>query len=89
MTTIEAIQNHKLGNQPFWILLSDGRSFKIPHGDYVSVHPSGKGTAVTVYGLAEDEEHFIPIFAITSVSLGIKEPAKDGDKSQPSAQTNE
>jgi hypothetical protein len=73
MTTIETILEHKLGNQPFWILLSDGRRYKIPQGDYVSVHPSGKGTAVTVYGPGEDEEHFVPVFAITSVSVGIKE----------------
>jgi len=72
MTTIETILDHKLGNMPFWIHLSDGRRFAVPSGDYVSVHPSGKGTAVTIYGPGEDEEHFVPIFAITSVSIGEK-----------------
>jgi hypothetical protein len=73
VTTTETILDHKLGNRPFWIHLSDGRRFLIRSGDYVSVHPSGKGTAVTVYGPGEEEEHFVPIFAITSVSIGIKE----------------
>jgi hypothetical protein len=73
MTTTETIQDHKLGNQPFWIHLSDGRRFKIPQGDYISVHPSGRGTGVTVYGPGEDEEHYVPIFAITSVSKGEKD----------------
>jgi hypothetical protein len=29
---------------------------------------SGQGTIVTVYGPGNDEEHRIPVFAITSVS---------------------
>ncbi len=46
--------------------------FFINSGDYISLNPSGKGTNVIEYGPGEDEEHFIPIFAITSVSLNEK-----------------
>ncbi len=37
-------------------------------------HPSGQGTIVTVYGPGTDEEHWIPVFAITSVSTGESGP---------------
>ncbi len=53
---------------PFTLHLSDGRSFRVEHGDFISTHPTGKGTNV-VYGRGEAEEHSIPVFAITSVSL--------------------
>jgi hypothetical protein len=73
MTTTERILEHKHANQPFAIQLSDGRKFYVTSGDYISLNPSGKGTNVIVYGPGEDEEHFIPVFAITSVSLNEKE----------------
>jgi hypothetical protein len=69
MTTTERILAHKHANQPFTLYLSDGRSFLIEHGDFVSVHPSGKGSSVIVYGKGDDEEHFIPVFAITDIAL--------------------
>jgi hypothetical protein len=72
MTTTERILEHKHANQPFAVHLSDGRRLFINSGDYISLNPSGKGTNVIVYGPGEDEEHFIPIFAITSVSLNEK-----------------
>ncbi len=72
MTTTERILEHKHANQPFAIHLSDGRKFFINSGDYISLNPSGKGTNVIVYGPGQDEEHFIPIFAITRVSLNEK-----------------
>jgi hypothetical protein len=68
MTATEQILAHKHANQPFTLHLSDGRSFRVEHGDFVSTNPTGKGTNVIVYGPGE-EEHFIPVFAITSVSL--------------------
>jgi hypothetical protein len=68
MTTSEQILEYKQANRPFRIHLADGRYFLISSGDYISLNPSGQGTDVTVYGPGEDEQHFIPIFAITSVS---------------------
>jgi hypothetical protein len=73
MTTSERILEHKHANQPFTLHLSDGRKFFVTGGDHISLNPSGKGTNVIVYGPGEDEEHFIPVFAITSVSLNEKE----------------
>jgi hypothetical protein len=73
MTTSERILEHKHANQQFTLYLSDGRKFFVTAGDYISLHPSGKGTNVIVYVPDEDEERFIPVFAITSVSLNEKE----------------
>ncbi len=72
MTTTEQILEHKRANQPFSLHLSDGRSFRVEHGDFVSTHPDGKGTNVIVYGRSEAEEQFIPILAITSVSINAR-----------------
>jgi hypothetical protein len=69
MTVLEQILAHKHGNSPFSVYLNDGRRFRIPVGDFVSTHPSGKGTNLIVYGAGEGEEHFIPVFAVSSVSL--------------------
>lgn len=68
MTIPERLLELKHSGQPFVVHLNDGRALRIRAGDYISLNPSGKGTNVTVYGDGEDEEHFIPIFAISSVS---------------------
>lgn len=68
MTAIQQILEHKHSNEPFSIHLNDGRRFLIPHPDFVSVHPGGQGTSLIVYGQGPDEQHYIPVFAISSVS---------------------
>jgi hypothetical protein len=68
MTAIQQILEHKRAKQPFWLCLADGRRFWIDHQDFVSVHPGGQGTSVLVYGHGPDEEHYIPLVAISSVS---------------------
>jgi hypothetical protein len=50
MTTTERILELKHGNEPFTIYLSDCRSFRVPGGDWVSAHPGGKASNITVYG---------------------------------------
>ena len=69
MTITEQVLEHKHANQAFTVHLSDGRRFLVTHGDFVSTHPGGKGTNLIVYGQGEAEEHFIPIFAVTSISI--------------------
>jgi hypothetical protein len=67
MTIAERLLELKHSGQPFVVHLNDGRLLRIR--DCISLNPSGKGANVTVYGDGEDEEHFIPIFAISSVSV--------------------
>jgi hypothetical protein len=69
MTTAERLLELKHSGQPFVVHLNDGRALRIRAGDYISLNPSGKGTNVTVYGYGDDEEHFVPIFAINSLSV--------------------
>ena len=44
--------------------MADGREYKVPHGDYISLSP--KGTFVTVY---DDEEHFFVLPLLTMTGL--------------------
>ena len=69
MTLAERLLELKHFGQPFVVHLNDGRALRIRAGDYIALNPSGKGSNVTVYGDGEDEEHFVPIFAISSVSV--------------------
>jgi hypothetical protein len=68
MMTIEKIWEYIDHDQPFTIHLSDGRRFFIENHHWIGAHPSRKSNAVTVYGPGEEEEHFIPLSAVTSVS---------------------
>jgi hypothetical protein len=70
MTTVEKIREFADANQRFRLHLSDARILEVKGRDWISIHPSGRGTILTVYGPGDDEEHWMPIFAITSVSLG-------------------
>jgi hypothetical protein len=69
MTIPERLLELKHSGQPFVVHLNDGRALRIRAGDCISLNPSDKGTNVTVYGDGEDEEHFIPISTISSVSV--------------------
>lgn len=68
MTTIEEIWTYIDANEPFRVHLSDGRSFIVKDRHWISTHPNRKGTSIRIYDAVYDSEHFIPIFAITSVS---------------------
>ncbi|MBV8102866.1 MAG: hypothetical protein JOZ31_27315 [Verrucomicrobia bacterium] len=67
---MEKIREFAQANQPFRIHLADTRVLEIKGRDWISTHPSGQGTIVTVYGPGDDEEHWVPIRAITNVSVG-------------------
>jgi hypothetical protein len=68
MTTIEKIWEYIDHDESFTIALSDGRKFLVKNRHWIGAHPSRKSSAVTVYGPGDEEEHFIPLLAITSVS---------------------
>ncbi|NRA27206.1 MAG: hypothetical protein HRU10_08160 [Opitutales bacterium] len=54
--------------------MADGKSYPVPHSDYISLSP--KGTYVTVY---DDDEHFfvLPLLTMTGVSSMLE--ANGGD----------
>ena len=74
MTTIEKLWEYIEANEPFTIHLSDGRKFFVKDHHWIGAHPSRKSNAVTVYGPGNEEEHFIPLFAITSITLNDTSP---------------
>ena len=69
-TIVSAIESGK----PFSLLMADGKSYPVPHSDYISLSP--KGTYVTVY---DDDEHFfvLPLLTMTGVSSMLE--ANEGD----------
>jgi hypothetical protein len=80
MTTIEEIWTYIDTNEPFTVHLSDGRKLFVPDSHWVGAHPSRKGTAIRIFGPGEDEEHVVPLRAVTSVSKG--ENGQHGDKTE-------
>lgn len=69
MTTIEKIWEYIERDEPFTIWLRDGRHFVVKDHHWIGAHPSRKSSVVTVYGPGDEEEHFIPLAAVTSVSV--------------------
>ena len=67
MTTIAKIWEFIDSDESFTIYLTDGRNFFIKDHHWIGAHPSRKTNAVTVYGPGEEEEHFVPLAAITSI----------------------
>jgi hypothetical protein len=68
MTTIDKLWEYVDNDEPFTVHLSDGRHFFIKDHHWIGAHPSRKSAVVTIYGPGEEEEHFVPLFAITSLS---------------------
>jgi hypothetical protein len=54
-------------DEPFTIHLNDGRHFLVKNHHWIGAHPSRKSSVVTVYA-GDEEEHFIPLLAVTSIS---------------------
>ena len=57
---------HRTPFQPFVLRLADGRAVRVPHQDFISMHPTGR--TVIVYGQAEDLE-ILDVMLVTSLQL--------------------
>ena len=42
MITAEMMRNYMNQSQPFHIHMADGRQIDVPHGEWLSLHPSGR-----------------------------------------------
>src|ERR1700692_4548130 len=82
ITTVERILELKRSNRAFWLHLSDGKELEVRGGDWVSVHPSGKGSHVMVYGPEEEEECRIPVDSIVRVWARETEGGERGRQSR-------
>ena len=52
--------------QPFALRLADGRAVRVPHQDFISLHPTGR--TVIVYGDNEDLE-ILDVMLITGLQM--------------------
>lgn len=55
--------------QPFILRLADGRAVRVPHQEFISMHPTGR--TVIVYGPKEDLE-ILDVMLVTSLQLPAK-----------------
>ena len=62
---------------PFMLRMADGREYKVPHRDYISLSP--KGTFVTVY---DDEERYFVLPLLTMTGLASTIPKSHGSASK-------
>ena len=60
---------HRTPFQPFVLRLADGRAVRVPHQDFISMHPTGR--TVIVYGQNEDLE-ILDVMLVTSLQLPSK-----------------
>jgi len=60
------------GGRPFTILMADGKSYRVPHSDYIMLVP--KGSAVVV----RDEEvaTVLPLLTMTGISYEAEPTAR-------------
>jgi len=61
--------------RPFVIHLADGRSFRVPHRDYMSISPAGR--TVIVYGAGEAFD-VLDIMLVTGLAVEDGVPKPDG-----------
>ena len=61
--------------RPFTIHLADGRSFSVPHRDFVSQSPGGR--TIIVYG-AEESFSVLDLFLVTELEVQEKSDSQDG-----------
>jgi hypothetical protein len=61
--------------RPFTIHLADGRSFPVPHRDFVSQSPGGR--TIIVYG-AEESFSVLDLFLVTELEVQEKSDSQDG-----------
>ena len=61
-------------NLPFSLRMADGKEYKVPHRDYISLPP--RGAFVVVY---DDAEHVFVLPLLTMTGLSYHEP-KDAHK---------
>jgi len=68
--TIEELRNARAANpfRPFTIRLADGRSFLVPHRDYLSMSPVG-GRTVIVYGTNQGAFSILDLLLVTELSF--------------------
>jgi hypothetical protein len=68
--TREQVESAAVRGVPFNLLMADGREYRVPHRDYISLPP--KAAYVIVY---DDEGHFtvLPLLTMTGLSSTVSD----------------
>ena len=61
--------------RPFTIHLADGRSFLIPHNEFLSHSPVGR--TLIVYGKSRDDFNILDLLLVTGLEVHESEPEQD------------
>lgn len=78
--TMQQVRNAMESGQPFTILMADGRSYNVPHRDYISLQP--KGTFAVVFD-DNDKWYVLPLLTMTGLAMEPERTARvaeDGDQ---------
>jgi len=73
--TREQVESAVASGVPFTLRMADGKEYRVPHRDYISLPP--KASYVIVY---EDDGHFtvLPLLTMTGLKSKSAEAAKKG-----------
>jgi hypothetical protein len=71
--TMSQIQSALERGGPFTLSMADGKDYRVPHPDYISIPP--KGSFVVVY---DDKEHafVLPLLTMTGLSYDLSKTKK-------------
>ena len=75
--TRSQIESAIQGGGAFTLRMADGREYRVPYRDYISVSP--KGTFVTVY---DDNEGYVVLPLLTMTGLASSGPESNGGASK-------
>lgn len=70
--TLQQVRNAMDSGRPFVIMMADGKSYRVPHRDYIMVIP--KGSAVVVHD--EEVATVLPLLTMTGISYETESTAR-------------
>jgi hypothetical protein len=70
--TLQRVRNAMDSGRPFTILMADGKSYGVPHRDYIMLVP--KGSAVVVHD--EEVATVLPLLTMTGISYEAEPTAR-------------
>lgn len=70
--TLQQVRNAMDSGRPFVIMMADGKSYRVPHRDYIMLIP--KGSAVVVHN--EEVATVLPLLTMTGISYEAEPTAR-------------
>lgn len=70
--TMRQVREAMGSGRPFTIMMADGKSYRVPHGDYIMLIP--KGSAVVVHN--EEVATILPLLTMTGITYEAEPTAR-------------